>query len=225
MYLADAEFAKNLAKATKNKGNNAHPGQVEYTHWINCVGDSSAIVRKHGILPVLKKEDTLKLIIPGLAAINDHFNCTPQNKATTKAACMEVVKNLFGAKAQFVSSVNGRVLEASKLYNNPMSLLVFQKLFHAYAIRKHKKSVPFLAGGVYHGCKNAGSHARDSLFMKDGTSKNKWNKVDDFRAFSLVAIKVFVSPQTMATHLYKFMGYGDVQDNAPLRELKQQITL
>ena len=86
MYLADAEFAKNLAKATKNKGDNAHPGQVEYTHWINCVGDSSAIIRKHGILPVLKKEDTLKLIIPGLAAINDHFNCTPQNKATTKAA-------------------------------------------------------------------------------------------------------------------------------------------
>ena len=138
---------------------------------------------------------------------------------------MKVVKNLFGAKAQFVSSVNGRVLEASKLYNNPMSLLVFQKLFHAYAIRKHKKSIAFLAGGVYHGCKNAGSHARDSLFMKDGNSKNKWNKVDDFRAFSLVTNKVFVSPQTMATHLYKFMGYGTVRDNTPLRELKQQITL
>jgi len=138
---------------------------------------------------------------------------------------MEVVKNLFGAKAQFVSSVNGRVLKASKLYNNPMSLLVFQKLVHAYAIRKHKKSVPFLAGGVYHGCKNAGSHARDSLFIKDGTSKNKWNKVDGFRAFSLVTNKVFVSPRTMATHLYKFMGYGAVGDNVPLRELKQQITL
>ena len=119
------------------------------------------------------------------------------------------------------------MLDAIKLYSNPRSLLVFQKLCHTYAIKKHKgKRVPFLAGGVYHGCKGTGiTHSHDTLYMKHGVRGNDLIKVDDFRAFSLVTNKVFLSPQALAAHLYKFMDCGTVQEHAPLHELRQKFTL
>ncbi len=88
-------------------------------------------------------------MIPELVVLVDLFNA--QNKAVTKAACTALAKNMFGIKASFVSTVNSCVLETIKLYSKPRSLLVFLKLFLAYAIKKHKKTEPFLAGGVHHG--------------------------------------------------------------------------
>ncbi len=63
-----------------------------------------------------------------------------------------------------------------------------------------------------------------SLFFKDGNNKKKYYKVEDFRDFSFVSNKVFISPQAMAVHLFKFMGCATAQDNVSLREVKFQIT-
>ncbi len=60
-----------------------------------------------------KGKDTLNQILPDLAVIVDHFNS--QNKAMTRDAFKAAAKNMFGNKALFVLSVNGRVLETIKL--------------------------------------------------------------------------------------------------------------
>ncbi len=115
-------------------------------------------------------------MIPELLLLVDHFGA--QNKAGTRVACTALANNMIGCSALFVSSVNTRVLATNKFYGKPRSLLVFIKLFLAYAIKKHKKTVPFLAGGVYHGCKRNADHARESLFLKD-KEINRTKKVND----------------------------------------------
>ena len=114
--MADAELANTLKKATKSKEDKAHPGQVEYTHWINCIADSSAIMRWYGLTPIIKERETVEQMIPELTVFIDHFNA--QDKTTTKAACAALAKNMFGRKALFVSTVNTRVLDTIKFYNN-----------------------------------------------------------------------------------------------------------
>ncbi len=91
-----------------------------------------------------KRKDMLNQILPGLAVIVDHFNA--KNKVKTRDAYKAVAKNMFGSKESFVLSVNGYVLETIKFYSSPRSLLLFLKLSFAYAIKNHKKTVPFLLG-------------------------------------------------------------------------------
>ena len=164
LYVVDSELASNLRKVTKSKKDNAHPRQCEYAHWINCVNDSKDIIRRNGLIPTTKKLDTIKEILPGLGVMVEHF-CA-QNKADTKNDCTKIAKSMFGSKAAFVSTVNGRVLESIKIYSNKRSVLGFLKLFHAYAIKMIKRDdTPFLAGGAYHGCKTPGVHPRHSLWL------------------------------------------------------------
>ncbi len=68
------------------------------------VADSAAIMRRHDIL-LIEKKDVLKVFIIGLAMINNYFNCTPQNKADTKSACKLVICNIFGKMADFLLSM------------------------------------------------------------------------------------------------------------------------
>ena len=133
-------------KTTKSKDDKAHPGQLEYTHWINCINDSSAIMRWYGLAPFVKGMETVKQMIPDLQTLVKHF--IAQNKDMTKVKCTDLASNMFGSSASFVSSVNLRVLKTIKFYAKPRSLLVFLKLFLAYALKRHKKTTPFLAGGV-----------------------------------------------------------------------------
>ena len=77
---------------------------------------------------------------------------------------------------------------------------------------------------MYHGCKGGVDYARDSLFLKDKDNNKRSNKVKDFREFALTTNKVFISPQAMAGYLFKFKGFGSVQENDSIRELKHKIT-
>ena len=122
-------------------------------------------MRWYGLTQLLKRRDGVQQIIPELLLFVENFGA--QNKVGKKAACTGLANNMFGRSASFILSVNTRILATIKFYGKPRSLLVFLKLFLAYAIKKHKKNVPFLAGGVYHGCKSSVDHARDTLFLKD----------------------------------------------------------
>ena len=178
-------------------------------------------MRWYGLAPFVKGTETVKQMIPELQILVKHF--IAQNKDMTKVKCTDLASNMFGSSASFVSSVNSRVLKTIKFYAKPRSLLVFLKLFLAYALKRHKKTTPFLAGGVYYGCKAGVDHARDSLFLKDKEDNKKYIKVKDFREFALTTNKVFISPQAMAAHLFKFKGFGSVQEIEPIRDLKRQI--
>ena len=137
LYVADSEFDNNLKKATKSKEDKAHPGQLEYTHWINCIAESSAIMRRYGLAPILKKRTPEQQLIPDLRVLVQNFDA--QNKTNTKEAYTTLASNMFGHKALFVSSVNSRVLATIKFYSKPRSFLVFLKLFLAYALKSKKR--------------------------------------------------------------------------------------
>ena len=87
-----------------------------------------------------------------------------------------------------------------------------------------KRSVPFLAGGLYRGCKGGVDYARDRLFLKDKDNNKRSNKVKDFGEFALTTNNVFISPQAMANYLFKFKGSCSVKENETIRELKRNIT-
>ena len=72
--MADTELAKNLAKLTKaGKNDYAHPGQLTYVHWRNCINESRNIIRQYGLIPELRCKDELKKMFPPMSAIYDHF--------------------------------------------------------------------------------------------------------------------------------------------------------
>jgi hypothetical protein len=170
----------------------------------------------------MKNKHATNEIIPPLAAIVQHFNT--KDKAGTKHTCAVIAKSMFGSKASFVSSVNGRVLMKISFYSNPRSVLRFLKLFHAYAIKKIKKSnTPFLVGGSYHGCKELGVHARDSLYLKTNDDRTKYRKVEDFKDFALVSNKVYLSPRAMAAHLLRQTSNTE-SDIMLVENLKREVT-
>ena len=170
----------------------------------------------------MKNKQATNEIIPPLAAIVQHFNT--KDKAGTKHTCAVIAKSMFGSKAYFVSSVNGRVLMKISFYSNPRSVLIFLKLFHAYAIKKIKKSnTPFLVGGSYHGCKELGVHARDSLYLKTNDDRTKYRKVEYFKDFSLVSNKVYLSPRAMAVHLLRQTS-NTKSDIKLMENLKHEVT-
>ena len=220
LYIADAELATTLKKATKTKDDHAHAGQLEYTHWINCIIDSTAIMRWYGIAPSIRSRDVVEQMLPDLLVFIDHFNA--KDKKQTKTSCATLATNMFGPKG-FVSAVNRRELGAIKCYNRPRSLLVFLKLLHAYAIKNFKKTQPFLSGGLYHGCKNPGGYYRDSLYVKDKDDKQILIKVDDFKFFALATNQAFVSPRTMAAYLFNFKGPRNLQNHHSISYPKRQI--
>lgn len=165
---------------TRIKKDKAHPGQTEFTHWMNCINDSSAIIRRYGLTPTIKARETVKKMIPDLLVFSDHFET--KNKARTKYECAALASNMFGRKASYVSCATSRVIGVSKFYNKARTMIAYLKLFAGYAIKKkNKKTAPFLSGGVYAGYKNEGPVIRDSLFLKDKEDKEKVRKVTDFR--------------------------------------------
>ena len=94
LYIADAELANNLKKLTKaGKKDHAHPGQLTYAHWVNCIFDSRIIIRRHGLILELSNDSNLKDMFPPLSAIVDHFKS--KDKKKTKQPCNDVIQCFF----------------------------------------------------------------------------------------------------------------------------------
>ena len=176
LYIADAELANNLKKLSKSnfkKKDHTHPGQLAYVHWINAVRDSMLIIRRHGLIPEPSNGNNLKDMFPPLSAIVDQFKAN--NKTVTKQSCNDVVQFFFrSGKQGLLGAVSVRLFGKQSFYNDPTTILVYLKLFHAEALRTlhpHNKDTAFLTGGLYHGCKEARPNARDSLYVKSGDKK------------------------------------------------------
>ena len=87
--MADTELTNDLRKLTKaSKNDQAHPGQLVYVHWINCVNDSKSIIRQCGLMPGIKKSDDLKDMFPPMSVIYDYFEA--RDGGDTKQACIGV---------------------------------------------------------------------------------------------------------------------------------------
>ena len=81
-------------KITKlGKKDHAHPGQLTYAHWVNCILDLRAIIRRYGLIPKLSNDRNLKEMFPRLSAIVDHFKAKDKNK--TKQPCNDVIQCFF----------------------------------------------------------------------------------------------------------------------------------
>lgn len=93
LYIADTELANNLKNDEIQKKDHAHPGQLTYAHWVNCILDSRAIVRRHGLIPELSNASNLKEMFPPLSAIADHFKA--KDKTKTKQACNDIIQCFY----------------------------------------------------------------------------------------------------------------------------------
>ena len=227
LYIADAELANNLKKLTKcgKKKDHAHPGQLTYVHWINSIRDSQLMIRRHGLIPEPSNDSNLRDMFPPLSAIIDQFNAS--DKTVTKQACNNVVQFFFrSGKQRLLGAVSVRLLGKQSFYNDPTTILVYLKLFHAEVLRTlhplHKDTA-FLEGGLYHGCKVAQSHIRDSLYVKSGDMKNECRKVDAFSQFQLKSNDVYLNPQATAAHLLNTKSTQHDADNKLLKSLNKDV--
>ena len=205
LYTADAELANNLKKLTKSgKKDHAHPVQLTYAHWVNSILDSRAIIRRHGLIPELSNDSDLKEMFPPLSATVDQFKANYKTK--TKQPCNDVIQCFFrSGKDGLLGAVSVRLFTKQSFYNEPMTILIYLKLFHAEALRTlhpYNKDTAFLDGGLYHGCKEAQPNIRDSLYVKSGDNKNDCRLVDVFSQFQLKSNSVYLDPQSTAAHLF-----------------------
>ncbi len=116
-----------------------------YTHWINCINDSKTINSRHGLIPELINKSALKEMFPPLSAIADHFKA--KDKTKTKQAYNDVAQHFVSSgRAALLGTQSGRVFMKQSFYNKPTSILVYLKLFHAWALNKlhpkHKGTQP-----------------------------------------------------------------------------------
>ena len=81
-------------KLTKSgKKYHSYPSQLTYAHWVNCILDSRAIIRRHDLIPELSNDSNLKEMFPPLSAIVDHFKA--KDKTKTKQPCNDVIQCFF----------------------------------------------------------------------------------------------------------------------------------
>jgi len=102
-------------------------------------------------------------------------------------------------------------------YNEESSILIYHKLFHAWALKTlhpDNKGTAFLQGGLYHGCKDKPKDdLRDSLYLKTGDKKHPCRQIDEFRQFQLKSNTVYLDPSSTAAHLFKTKSTHDADLN------------
>ena len=108
-------------------------------------------------------------------------------------------------KDGLLGAVSVRLFNKQSFYNEPTTILIYLKLFHAEALRTlhpHNNDTVFLDSGLCHGCKEAQPNIRDSIYMKSGDKKNDCRLVDAFSQFQLKLNSVYLDPQSTAAHLF-----------------------
>ena len=140
-----------------------------------------------------------------MSVIVDHFKA--KDKTQTKQQSNDVVQHLFrSGKDGLLGVVAHRLFKAEKFYNKPTTILIYHKLCHAEVLRilhPRNKNTAFLLGGLYHGCKETQRNMRDSLYLKSDGSDNHGIRVHRFHQLQLKSDKVFLDPESTATHLFK----------------------
>ena len=216
LYMADAELANDLRKLTKaTKNDQAHPGQLVYVHWINCVNDSRSIIRQYGLMPDIKKSDDLKDMFPPMSIIYDYLGAT--NGGDAKQACNGVTQHFF----KNLTIPSKRTLTKQAFYRRRSSLLIYHKLMHACALKTLKpnnKTTPFLAAGLYIGCKTRPKDYRNSLCYRKGDGPENERVVDKFNLFQLTSNEVYLSPLSSAAHIFKTKSSYDADNTKQRRK-------
>ena len=109
-------------------------------------------------------------------------------------------------KGGLLGTLSARLFGKQAFYNEPRSILIYLKLFHADAIRTiHPlhKNIAFLDGGLFYGCKDSHSNARDTLYMRSAEVKTEYRRVDAFNQFQLISNLFYLTPQVTAAYLFK----------------------
>lgn len=112
-------------------------------------------------------------MFPLLSAILDQFNAN--DKTVTKQTFNDVVQFFFcSGKQGLLGAVSVRLFGKQSFYNDPTTILVYLKLFHAEALRTlhlHHKDTAFLDGDLYNGCKVEQHNICDNIYVKSGDMK------------------------------------------------------
>ena len=171
-----------------------------------------AIIRSHGLIPELSNDSNLKDMFPPLSAIVDHFKANDKTK--TKQPCNDVIQCFFrSGKEGLLGAVSVRLFNKQSFYNEPTTILIYLKLFHAEALRTlHPlhKDIAFLDGGVFHGCTVAQPDSiRDTLYVRSGDVKTESRQVDAFSQFQLILNDVYLNPQAAAAYLFNTKSVTD----------------
>ena len=117
-----------------------------------------------------------------------------------------------------------RLFGKQSFYNDPMTILVYLKLFHAEALRTlHPlhKDIAFLDGGVFHGCTVAQPDSiRDTLYVRPSDVKTECRQVNEFSQFWLISNFLYLNPQATAAHLFNTKS---ATDDTLLGNLKKSV--
>ena len=108
-------------------------------------------------------------------------------------------------KGGLLGTLAARLFGKQAFYNEPRSILIYLKLFHADAIRTiHPlhKNIAFLEGGLFYGCKDSHSNARDTLYMKSAEVKTEYRRVDAFNPFRLTSNLFYLTPQETVSYTH-----------------------
>ena len=138
----------------------------------------------------------LKQMFPLLSTIVNHFK--EKDKTKTKQACNEVTQFFFVSKASLLGAHSQRVFKRQAFYNESTSILIYHKLFHAWALKKlhtEHKGIAFLKGGLYHGCKDQPTdHPCHSIWLKTDGNNKQYSQVEEFSQFKLISNSVYLAP-------------------------------
>ena len=201
LYMIDAETAKNLYKQTKLSKDYVHAGQLNFVHWRNSIEESTNMIRHYGLIPEIKNGKRLKDMFPPVSAIYNRFEMS--DDPDTKEAFNSVIK--YFLNAGLLGTQASRTLGKQSFYNEDSSLLLYHKLMHAMALgmqKKGNKNIPFLACGLYHGCKKKPKEQlRDNLYYKKKDT-NIPVKVEQFKSFRLISNDIFLDPSSTAAYLF-----------------------
>ena len=220
--MADAELAASLKKLTSTKKkDHVHPGQLTYVHWINSVNDSKNIIKQHGLIPEIKNDDDLKKMFPPMSHIYDYWETKTCEVA--KERCIAVAEHFYSK----LTTTSKRTLQRHAFYKERSSLLIHHKLMHGYALRTLKPAnlkTPFLAAGIYIGCKAKPQDSRNSLRYKKGDGPENEILVDSFHLFGLASNNAYLSPRSSAAHLFKTKSGANTQDNRQKKNIQRIIS-
>ena len=216
MYLCVAETTKVVVSAVKptNKNDRTHPGQFEYSIWIELIRDSAEIINRHGLFP-----QPTKMLKPILSDLNTfHLHWTEPSKKT-KDNVATLVKNTFAARTKLLSLVGRRSLGQPSSFNERWPLSGVQLALQAYKIRREKTHDCILTGGKYQPFDGQTDNPRDSIQFKiDGMPPLK---AISFEQLSLNSDRVLLNPQVLAAMIYVDKSITD-KDKEKIATLKSR---
>lgn len=228
LYIAEAELTNNLKKLLKVKSGKkdyTHHHQLLYALWINSLNDSRHIIRRHGLIPEPIHRKGLKKLMPPFAALINHFES--KDKTTNRDTCNTIIEFFFSSgKQSLLGAHSARLFSKQAFYNKSRSLLIYLKLFVAYALKDlnplHRK-IPFLKGGQFRYCtfQMANSeNVRDTLYFRSDESNDDYRKVDDFHDFQLETNLIYLSPQAIAA---QFFSTRNNTNDKMLNDLRKSV--